>query len=746
VGAGRYARVLALGVAGSLAAAGAAAGAMTTIQPSSQDAYVQKDKPNRITGAGPNHTRIRIEASPPNTKVRRGFVQFDLSGIPGGSTVNSAILQLHEGNNPGSPVTHGVHRALAAWLQSAVKWNNQPPHDATPSATDLVPADTVREFRSFDVTADVQNFINFCSNDNGWVVKDQNETGSNEGVNYISREERQIPDIPKRPRLLVDFDPPPCGTDADCADGNFCTTAERCENGACVVDPVDCDDGDPCTDDLCDCDVGCINAPICNDGFACTLDTCDPATLACSSTVIPGACDTDCSTGTCVADPDRTDIDPVTGCLVTATAPDGTPCTPDAFPCTDDVCLVGSCAHPPAGAGEPCDDGNPCTTGDQCDGAGACGGSGTVCVPQSQCHLAGTCDPGTGECSNPPRPSGDPCDDGNACTTGDQCDGAGGCSPGAGTVCTAQSQCHLAGTCDPGTGECSNPPRPNGDPCDDGNLCTEDDRCDGAGGCDGSPVVCTPLGQCRVVGTCDPDTGQCSSPPGPDGEPCDDGNPCTVEDVCADGMCQGDLMTCGDGLVQETCGEECDDPDDPNCTPDCRLVCGPEPEAGCRQPALAGKGVLLLKDAALDRRDKLVWKWIKGSATAQQDLGDPLTDTHYLLCLYDESASPQPRLLAVIPPDRLCGTKPCWKRIKKGFKYRDKLLAPDGVQLVVLTFGPAPKAKIIVKGKGENLDPPALPLVPKVTMQLHNAAGVCWEAGYTNPKLNLPDRFKARAD
>ena len=34
-----------------------------------------------------------------------------------------------------------------------------------------------------------------------------------------------------------------CGTNADCADTNFCTTNERCVGGFCVVDAVDCDDG-----------------------------------------------------------------------------------------------------------------------------------------------------------------------------------------------------------------------------------------------------------------------------------------------------------------------------------------------------------------------------------------------------------------------------------------------------------------------------------------------------------------------
>ena len=44
-------------------------------------------------------------------------------------------------------------------------------------------------------------------------------------------------------------------------------------------------------------------------------------------------------------------------------------------------------------------------------------------------------------------------------------------------VCTALSACHEAGTCDPATGECSNPVAADGTACDDGAACTANDAC-----------------------------------------------------------------------------------------------------------------------------------------------------------------------------------------------------------------------------------------------------------------------------
>lgn len=325
----------------------AAEATVIVLQPSSQDAFIQQDKPNRIAGAGPSHTRIRLKGSPPFTQTRRGLVQFDLSAVPTGSTINSANLELFEGNNPGEDVTHGVHAIDVPWLQSAIKWNTQPAHQATPTDTALIVADTSRDFKSFDVTTDVQDFVNQCADNHGWMVKDQDETGNNEDVNYVSREEGQVSEQLNRPRLTIDFAPPSCIVDQDCPTTNPCTTNSRCVGGFCEVDPVDCDDANPCTDDICDCTQGCLNVPICNDGFSCTIDSCDPVTLACNTNKMDAFCTSACSDGTCEADPNRNDLDILTGCLITSTSPAGTPCS----------------------------DGDPCTGGEECDGAGTCAGA-----------------------------------------------------------------------------------------------------------------------------------------------------------------------------------------------------------------------------------------------------------------------------------------------------------------------------------------------------------------------------------
>ena len=65
-----------------------------------------------------------------------------------------------------------------------------------------------------------------------------------------------------------------------CDDFNACTTGDVCNQGTCVGTPINCDDGNPCTNDYCDPELGCQYSPSsgtpCNDGNPCTImDTCN---------------------------------------------------------------------------------------------------------------------------------------------------------------------------------------------------------------------------------------------------------------------------------------------------------------------------------------------------------------------------------------------------------------------------------------------------------------------------------------
>jgi hypothetical protein len=260
----------------------------------------------------------------------------------------------------------------------------------------------------------------------------------------------------------------------------------------------------------------------------------------------------------------------------------------DGDPCTVDRCVRPDkiCRHIPIADGTSCNDGNACTIGDTCH-AGSCVGSAVVCTATDQCHVAGQCNPTTGACSNPPAPDGVACNDRNLCTQTDTCQGgacvgtnpiectaidpchlAGTCKPSTGycsnppknpAVCTPVDQCQVAGSCNPATGECTTPNKSDGSACTDGDACTQTDGCQ-AGICVGSnPMPCDAGGPCQLAGTCDTFTGTCSNAPAPDGTPCggNSGVTCSQPDTCQAGVCAA-------GGVGDTDGDGICDTDD-NC-------------------------------------------------------------------------------------------------------------------------------------------------------------------------------------
>jgi cysteine-rich repeat protein len=266
-----------------------------------------------------------------------------------------------------------------------------------------------------------------------------------------------------------------------------------------------------------------------------------------------------------------------------------------------------------------------------------------------------------------------------------------------------------AGRVDIGADEltCGNMVVDPGEQCDDGNLLNGD-------GCDNNCTV-TACGNGIV------------SP----GEQCDDGNT-TAGDCCAPN-CQFELAGsgCDDGAIC-TNADACDGAG--------HCAGSAAPLAGCRGAA-SGRSTLLLKDSGSDAADALSWKLSKGDATSLAELSDPVAANGYTLCVYDASASPQPRLSARAP----AGSE--WHASGSGFSYRSSSKTPDGLSSERFKAGGPGQTKLIVKGKGALLGlPPLTGLSPPVTVQLRRDGGGCWGAQFSSPSASGPALFKAKSD
>lgn len=170
-------------------------------------------------------------------------------------------------------------------------------------------------------------------------------------------------------------------------------------------------------------------------------------------------------------------------------------------------------------------------------------------------------------------------------------------------------------------------------------------------------------------------------------------------------------------------------------------ACFPGPLDGCKGTTREGAASLRLKPKAGNpQKNKLSFSWKKGEETLLAELGNPVGDTDYRLCVYDETSGVPAVVVDAAIPAGLS-----WKATKKGFQYKDKA-SPD-VQKASLSSGDAGKAKLQVSGKGVAL--PTLPLSqsPTVTAQLVNDQGECWSASFTFPATkNDPKQFQDKSD
>lgn len=247
-------------------------------------------------------------------------------------------------------------------------------------------------------------------------------------------------------------------------------------------------------------------------------------------------------------------------------------------------------------------------------------------------------------------------------------------------------------------------------------------------------------------------------------EECDDGNQ-TSGDGC-NGACR--IESCGNGRRDQS--EECDDGDldgGDGCAADCFVepcfecagsspsscgpaafcgLCGPRPRSTCRQLASGGKSTLMLQDGSTPQQSSFAWTWLHGEAVTLADLGDPTTDTGYAVCLYRGAGSTPDWILA-----EYAFAGPGWSANADGFAYSDGS-ASNGVNRMRVRAGAAGKSSVRAKGKGINVNAPALPLASPVLLrvQVHAAEpfgtiSTCFEATYTPANVLRNDDTRLRA-
>lgn len=296
-----------------------------------------------------------------------------------------------------------------------------------------------------------------------------------------------------------------------CNDSNVCTIGDFC-GGDSVCYPgyltLNCDDGDPCTNDVCDAELGCINTPVdsctsCTQNLDCTVQSCQIALCVDNQCMyIAESVGTRCSDGNACNGEEFCTGNGVCISILLPTCDDDNECTEDT--CDE---LFG-CVFTPL-TGNMCDDGDPGTQYDQCT-AGVCAGIPIPCPDDTHClsytrQLIG----GFPQCVGVPVNVNGSCSVGDPCLVGGVCSSYGECinhdlicpMPG---ECVSSYEC-VNGTCIPDYYDASVQ-------CNTQNKCGLS-FCNGAGDCEfaiDTEVNCYPAGECQTWGQCVPETGQCA--------------------------------------------------------------------------------------------------------------------------------------------------------------------------------------------------------------------------------------------
>ncbi len=301
-------------------------------------------------------------------------------------------------------------------------------------------------------------------------------------------------------RLALHFEP--CDEES-CPEGKVCVDGQ-CRPG-CLIDGAFHEPGDTAFDSPC--------------------LVCDPAESSSSWTA------------DCEADEVCTPLGCEQGCSIEDVFREPNELAPDdpCLHCDPALDVAGWSALP---VGHPCDDGDWCTVDTFCDDTGACGQGDDRCTGD-ECTIA-TCIADETRCEHDHQPLGTPC-------AGDWfCDGAGECKVG----CFIEGELFEPYATRPGW-ECfdCSPLLSNTDwtdVCGPGQVCTEDGCADG---CRIDDVYFTPghRNPSDPCEACEPSVAVDEWSRLPELTPCDDGDWCTVNNVCdAAGVCGGDSPMCPD--------------------------------------------------------------------------------------------------------------------------------------------------------------------------------------------------------
>ena len=171
------------------------------IQPASSDTYISQD------ASGTNYgSAATMHVQRQQNSNRRALVQFDLSGIPAGSVINTAQLELYCTSPSSVSQTLNLHNVTASWTQAGATWTNMnAKYDGTVLSSRT--GGTAMGWKSWTGLAGlVQEWIDGEVPNYGLMVKNSAEIGTTAYTYQFASSEHAT--VANRPILRVNYTPP----------------------------------------------------------------------------------------------------------------------------------------------------------------------------------------------------------------------------------------------------------------------------------------------------------------------------------------------------------------------------------------------------------------------------------------------------------------------------------------------------------------------------------------------------------
>ena len=133
-----------------------------------------------------------------------GLIKFDLSQFQGNTPISNAVLSLYyieyADTNPAGRELN-LYRVTSQWEEDEVTWNTQPTYAAEPTTSAIVPEET-GTWMTWNVTTDVQDFLDGVEQNYGWKITDEEYWGSGNipSTHFASKENGEF-----IPELIIEY-------------------------------------------------------------------------------------------------------------------------------------------------------------------------------------------------------------------------------------------------------------------------------------------------------------------------------------------------------------------------------------------------------------------------------------------------------------------------------------------------------------------------------------------------------------